>query len=146
MGDLPVDAQRVVDELRAARRATKVPPRGWLPSESFEATLGATDRIPVVTNENLQWMHHNWDLGALLAPPPARGLKGAARRVLHRLVMAVLAPYFQRLQDFLAMDVRATDLVSKRVDELSATQLRMMGAIRHDMIDFAHHVDEQIGS
>ncbi|MGO9197574.1 MAG: hypothetical protein ACLQK4_10675 [Acidimicrobiales bacterium] len=144
MGDIPVDAQQVVDELRLARQARRVPPRSWIPSESFEGTLAEAIRPPVHTNEHLVWLHGNWDLDALLAPPPERGVKGLVKRLQHRLIMAVLAPYFSRLQDYLGVNTRAIDVVSRRVDDVATNQLRMIGAVRHDMIDFAHHIDERI--
>ena len=144
MGDVPVDAQRVVDELRAARRQAGVAPRSWLPSASFDSTFDDALRPPVAANEHLGWLHANWDFRSLLAPPPAKGLKGLVKRVMHRLVMAVLAPYFERLQDYIGVSVRAVDTVSRRVDDQGATQVRLVGALRHDLIDFAHHVDERL--
>ena len=144
MADLPVDAQHIVDELRAIRQAHDIPSRTWLPSESFEGTLAEAIRPPVHMNEHLGWLHANWDLGALLAPPPGRGVKGLVKRLQHRLIMVVLAPYLARLQDYLGVNVRAIDDVSRRVDDVASNQLRMIGAVRHDMIDFAHHVDERI--
>jgi hypothetical protein len=136
MGDIPVDAQHVVDDLRAARQVSQVAPRSWIPSESFEGTLAEAIRPPVHTNADLHWM---------LAPPPGKGIKGGVRRLQHRLIMAVLAPYFSRLQDYLGVNTRAVDAVSRRVDDVATSQLRMIGAVRHDMIDFAHHIDERVG-
>jgi hypothetical protein len=144
MADLPVDAQRVVDELRAVRRAQGLSPRSWRPSQSFEGVLIDATRPLVHENEHLGWMHRHWDIGAALAPPPARGVKGLVRKVQHRLIMAVLGPYFIRLQDYLGVNVRAIDTVSKRVDEIGTNQLRMIGAVRHDMIDFAQAVDKRL--
>ena len=145
MGDIPVDAQHVVDDLRAARQVSQVAPRSWIPSESFEGTLAEAIRPPVHTNADLHWMHTNWDVASLLAPPPGKGIKGGVRRLQHRLIMAVLAPYFSRLQDYLGVNTRAVDAVSRRVDDVATSQLRMIGAVRHDMIDFAHHIVERVG-
>ncbi|MDA8266134.1 MAG: hypothetical protein M0T79_12480 [Actinomycetota bacterium] len=145
MGEIPLDARRIVDELRSSRREVgTVAPKVWAPSESFDSTIAQLNRVPVHLNDHLGWMHQNWDLRALLAPPPAKGAKGIARRLAHRAVMAVLGPYFDRLQDYLGVNVRALDAVAKRTDEESVAQLRLMGAVRADLIDFAHHVDERV--
>jgi hypothetical protein len=144
MADLSVDARRVVDELISARRAAGMSPGSWSPSASFEGVLIEATQPLVHENQHLEWMHRNWDLASLLAPPPARGVKGIVRRVMHRLVMAVLAPYFARLQDYLGVNVRAVDAVSKRVDQIGTNQLRLIGAVRHDMIDFAHNIDKRL--
>ena len=145
MGEVPLDARRVVEELRAARRkAASSAPRSWLPSDSFESTLSSTLRPPAHLNEHLQWLHHSWDLRALLAPRPARGMKGLARRLAHRAVMAVLGPYLDRLQDYLGVNVRAIDTIAKRVDDATIAQQRLLGAVRADLVDFARHVDERL--
>lgn len=144
MGDIPVDAQHVVAELRQATRRQGAAPRSWVPSQSFEDTLSDASPPPVHLNQHLGWMHANWDLSALLAPPEGRGPKALVRRLQHRLAMAVLGPYLARLQDYLGVNVRALDTVSRRVDDLSANQLRVLGALRHDLVDFAHHVDEAL--
>jgi hypothetical protein len=145
MGDIPLDARRVVDELRSSRReAGAVAPKVWTPSQSFDSTIQHLNRAPVQLNEHLGWMHENWDMRAFLAPPPITGLRGLARRVAHRAVMAVLGPYLDRLQDYVGVNVRALDSVAKRTDDDSSAQLRLMGAVRADLIDFAHHVDERV--
>jgi len=89
-------------------------------------------------------MHHNWDLRALLAPPAGRGVKGIVKRATHRLVMVVLGPYLDRLQDYIGVNTRAVDTVSRRLDDQLAAQLRLLGAVRSDMIDLAHHLDERL--
>jgi len=145
VADIPIDAQRVIDDLRASRRhAGAAAPKSWAPSESFESAIQHLPVAPVHLNEHMVWMHRNWDLTSLLAPPPARGVRGVVRRVVHRLVMAVFAPYFNRLQDYLGVNLRALDDVAKRTDDNSATQLRLMGAVRADLVDFAYHVDERL--
>lgn len=144
MGELPLDAQHVVDELRAARRATAAEPRSWAPSESFDGALADSGRPPIYLNSHLAWMHANWRLAEVLAPPAQRGIKGAISRVAHRVIMFALKPYFERLQDYLGVNVRAMEAVSRRVDDVASDQLRMLGAVRHDMIDFAHHIDERL--
>ena len=104
MGDIPLDARRVVDDLRAARKVAGTDaPSSWVPSDSFESTLQNTIQPPVHLNPHLHWMHENWDLRSLLAPPPARGVKGLVKRVTHRLVMVVLGPYLDRLQDYVGV-------------------------------------------
>lgn len=119
-------------------------PRSWTPTASFESTLLETDRPPVQLNGHLQWMHHNWDLAAALAPPAGGGIKGVARRITHRFVMAVLSGYFERMQAYLGVNVRALDAVAKQVDVLTVTQRRTLGAVRVDMVDLAHHLEEEL--
>ncbi len=145
MGELPLDARQVVDELRARRQEAGSAPRSWVPSQSFEQTFEGAARTPVGLNVDLQWLHEHWDLSEWLASPPARGIKGAARRICHRIVLAAIGPYLGKLQDYLAVNVRAVAAASRGVDDQGATQLRFIGAIRHDLIDFAHHVDEHLG-
>jgi hypothetical protein len=55
----------------------------------------------------------------------------------------VLAPYLVKVQDCIAVSVRAIDTVARRVDEQAATQLRALGAMRSDLIDFAAHLEER---
>jgi len=145
MGDIPFDARRVVDDLRTARKfAGTDAPSSWVPSDSFESTLQNTIQPPVHLNPHLHWMHENWDLRSLLAPPPARGVKGLVKRVTHRLVMVVLGPYFDRLQDYVGVNTRAVDTIARRLDDELSAQLRLLGAVRADMIDLAHHLDERL--
>ncbi|MGD0081834.1 MAG: hypothetical protein ABSD78_01400 [Acidimicrobiales bacterium] len=145
MADIPLDAQRVVDELRTSRReAGTVAPKCWAPSESFDSTIQHLARPPVHLNDHLGWMHDNWDLRAMLAPPRGPGVRGLTHRVIHRVVMVVLGPYLDRLQDYLGVNVRALDDVARRADDNSAAQLRLVGAVRADLIDFAHHIDERL--
>ena len=144
MGDIPLDARRVVDELRSSRRDGAAAPKVWTPSESFDASMKQLERPPIVLNEHLRWMHENWDMRALLAPPPLVGVRGVVRRLVHRAIMAVMRPYFDRMQDYVGVNLRAIDAVARRVDDSSIAQLRMMGAVRADLIDFAHHVDERV--
>ncbi|MHB8245075.1 MAG: hypothetical protein ACYDGN_06905 [Acidimicrobiales bacterium] len=144
MGDLPVDAQQIVDELRAVRKAHGAAPRSWTPSKSFDGYLAEPIRPPVHSNGHLAWMHKNWDIKVLLAPPPRRGVKGLVMRLQHKATMAVLRPYLLRLEDYLGVNTRAVDEVSRRVDELAERQQRMFCALRDDMIDFAHHVDDTL--
>ncbi len=141
MGDIPYDAQRVLDDLRSSRRS--LPARSWTPSESFDSTLLDLAREPVTLNDHLGWLHKNWDLGPFLQPPPGRGLKGMVKRLIHRATLAVFGAYFERLQDCIGVTVRALDTVARRVDEDEAAQLRLLGAVRSDLIEFAHHVDER---
>jgi hypothetical protein len=144
MGDIPFDAQRVVDELKAARReAAASAPRYWIPSESYDSAITSTPVSSVHLNDHLAWMHANWDLRDLLAPPRQSGLRGAVRWMVHRGVMAVFGPYFDRIQDYVGVNVRALDAVSKRVDDDLRVQLQLIEALRSEVIDFAHHVDER---
>lgn len=144
MADLSIDARRVVEDLRAARRGHAVAPRVWTPSESFEAALGDAAPRPVHLSDHLGWMHQNWDLRSALAPRPSPGVKGLVKRVAHRLVMVVLGPYLDRLQDYLGVNARAMDEIARRVDDQGTAHLRLLGAVRSDLIDFAHHVDDRL--
>lgn len=143
MGDLPVDAGRLVDELRSRRQAS-VAPGTWAPSASFDATLADLSRTPVQLSEHLRFLHEHADMRAVLAPPAIRGRFGFARRLLHRAVMAVLRPYFDRMQEFGDENLRALDAIARRVDEDTNAQLRLLEAVRSDLVDFARHVDDQV--
>lgn len=145
MEPLPLDARNVVDELRSAPRPLSgALPRTWTPSQSFDALLEDADVQTVALNEHLLWLHQNWDLSKSLAPPGGGGAKGWTKRLIHRGVIAVLRPYLTEAQECIAVTVRAVDTVARRVDELAANQLRTIGAVRADLIDFAQHVDERL--
>jgi hypothetical protein len=144
VGDIPLDAQRVVDELRASRRQVAAEaPKCWTPPESFDSAVTRLVRAPAHESEHLAWMHANWDLTSFLAPPPQRGVKGGVKRIVHRLVMAVLGPYLSHLQDYLAVNNRAVDTVARRSDADFTAHQRLIEAVRADLVDFAHHVDER---
>jgi hypothetical protein len=145
MKHLPLDARSVVDELRSAPRPLSgVQPRTWVPSQSFDSLLEDATVGPIVLNEHLQWLHQNWNLDGALARPAGGGAKGWVRRLVHRAVLAVLRPYLRQVQDCIAVMVRAVDIVARRVDDQAATQLRTIGAVRADLVDFAQHVDERL--
>jgi hypothetical protein len=145
MEHLPLDARSVVDELRSAPRPTSaLGPRTWVPSQSFDSLVLDADRPPVHLNDHLNWLHQNWNLQAAIAPPPGGGLKGFVKRTIHRAVVAVLRPYLNQVQDCIGVTVRTLDVIARRVDEQASTQLRTVGAVRSDLVDFAHHVDERI--
>ncbi len=143
MGELPVDAGRLVDELRARRQAG-VAVGTWAPTASFDAVLAEAHRSPLQLNEHLRWLREHSDMGALLAPPPLRSRFGITRRLLHRAVMAVLRPWFDRMQEFNAESLRALDAMAQRVDEETDARLRLLAAVRSDLVDFARHVDDQV--
>jgi hypothetical protein len=98
---------------------------------------------PVALNDHLTWLHANCELAQALAPPEGSGAKAWCKRLIHRAVLAVLAPYLVKVQDCIAVSVRAIDTVARRVDEQAATQLRALGAMRSDLIDFAAHLEER---
>jgi hypothetical protein len=145
MDHLPLDAREVVDELRSAPEPPSGhQPRSWVPSASFEPLITDAERPPVVLNEHLQWLHKNWNLEPLLAPPPGGGPRGWVKRVIHRAFTAVLRPYLMRLQDCVGVTVRTLDTIARRVDDQSALQLRSIGTVRSDLLDLARHVDERL--
>lgn len=145
MEHLPLDARRVVDELRSAPRPSDAGgARTWIPSQSFDSMILDADRPPVHLNDHLNWLHKNWNLEQAIAPPPGGGLKGTVKRLVHRAVVAVLRPYLTQVQDCIGVTVRTLDVIARRVDEEAETQLRTIGAVRADLIDFAGHVDERI--
>jgi hypothetical protein len=141
----PLEARRVVEELRSAPRPRSgALPRTWVPSQSFDSLLEDAEVTPIVLNEHLQWLHEHWNLEETLAPPAGGGAKGRARRLIHRAVLSVLRPHLKQVQDCIAEKVRAVDAVARRVDDQAATQLRSIGAVRADLVDFAHHVDRRL--
>ncbi len=142
MGDIPVDARRVVNELRSSRtKGAGLAPKTWTPPESLEAPpLRAVQQ-----NEHLGWMHKNWDLRPLVGPPRDHGWKGRLKRLVHRLATATFGPYLERLQDYLGVNVRALDEVARHVDDLEASQAAFIAAVRADFIDLARHVEDRIG-
>ncbi len=145
MEDLPLDARSVVDELRSASRPLSgALPRTWMPSQSFGALLEDADVRPVTLDDNLVWLHDNCNLEKALAPPVGGGLKGWVKRLIHRAVLAVLRPYLTSVQECLAATLRAVEAVARRVDDQAATQLRTIGAVRADLVDFARGVDERL--
>ena len=145
MEHLPLDARNVVDELRAAPRPLSGSrPRTWVPSQSFGALLVDADVQHVALNENLMWLHDNCNLEHALAPPVGGGLKGWVKRLIHRAVIAVLRPYLTGVQECLGTTLRAVDAIARRVDDQAATQMRTIGAVRADLIDFAQSVDERL--
>jgi len=95
-------------------------------------------------NDHLEWLHANSDLKQALAPPEGSGFKAWVKRLVHRGVIAVLNPYLVKVQDCIAVTVRALDTVALRVDEQAATQLRTIGAMRADFVDFATHLEERL--
>ncbi|MGO9581345.1 MAG: hypothetical protein ACLP36_00905 [Acidimicrobiales bacterium] len=115
-----------------------------MPSASFDALLEDADRTPVLLNDHLSWLHDNCDLTQALAPPEGSGLKASAKRLVHRAVLAVMRPYLVKVQDCISVTVRALDSVARRVDDQAATQLRSVGAMRADLVDFAQYVDERL--
>lgn len=145
MGDLPLDAEQIVRQLRQVRQEAGVAPSSWTPSASFERLLEEESR-PVHGNEHLAWMHRNWDVRTVSPEEPSgRGLAGTAKRLLYRTVRAVVAPYIDRIADYLGTNARAVDLLSRRLDDVTAAQRRTLEALRRDLIDFANHIDERLG-
>jgi hypothetical protein len=115
-----------------------------VPSASFDALLEDAELSPVLLNPHLSWLRENCDLTQALAPPEGSGPKAWAKRLIHRAVLAALRPYLLKVQDCIAITVRAIETVARRVDDQAATQLRTIGAVRSDLVDFAAHVDERL--
>jgi hypothetical protein len=115
-----------------------------VPSSSFDALLAEADTDPVALNDHLVWLHENCDLAELLAPPRGSGVKAWCKRLVHRAVFAVLGPYLIKVQDCIAVSVRAIDTVARRVDEQAATQLRAVGAMRTDLVEFTAQLEERL--
>ena len=145
MARVPLDARSIVDGLRSAPSPLSGrQPRTWVPSQSFADLLEDAGAEPVLLNEHLRWLHDNWNLEHTLEPPPGGGPKGWLRRSIHRAVMAVLRPHLTQVQECIAVMLRAVDTVARRVDDQAALQLRTIGALRSDLVDFAQHVDERL--
>lgn len=145
MEQLPLDARGVLEELRAsASSSTGALPRTWVPSASFQALLADADVSPLSLNEHLTWLHEHGDLAGLLAPPAGTSVKAWAKRQAHRVVLAILEPYLVRVQDCIAVTVRAIDAVARRVDEQGALQLRTLDGVRADLVDLARNLEEQL--
>jgi hypothetical protein len=145
MEHLPLDARGVVDELRSTPRPLSGDgPRTWVPTGSFAALLQDAELSPVALNVHLSWLHDNCNLDQALAPPEGSGPKAWGKRVIHRAVLAVMRPYLLKVQECLSVTVRALDTVAHRVDDQAATQLRTIGAVRADLVDFATTIDERL--
>ncbi|MGA2530101.1 MAG: hypothetical protein ABSG36_13185, partial [Acidimicrobiales bacterium] len=91
------------------------------------------------------WLQANADFAQALAPPEGNGLKAWVKRLVHRGVIAVLNPYLVKVQDSIAVTVRALEAVARRVDEQGAGQLRAVEAVRSDLVDFATQIEERLG-
>ena len=145
MARVPPDAHSVVDELRSTLHPlSETLPRTWVPSQSFAALLEDAGVEPVHLNEHLAWLHQNWSLEKAFEPPRGGGPKGVVQRIIHRAVLAALRPHVMQVQECIAVMVRAVDTVARRVDDQAALQLRTIGAVRADLVDFARHVDERL--
>ena len=83
-------------------------------------------------------------MSALLAAPEGGGLKGLAKRLVHRAVLATFEPYLVRVQDCIAVTVRALDTVARRIDEQAVTELGAIVAMHSDLVDFAAQVEEEL--
>lgn len=143
MEHLPLDAREVVDDLRSTA-PSRSRPRSWAPSQSFDSLVLDAARAPVHLSEHLAWLHRNWNLEAALAPPAGRGIRGYVARLVHRAVLAVLRPYLVRVQDCVGVMLRSIDELARRVDAQGEIELRTVGAVRADLVDFAAHVDERL--
>lgn len=145
MGDVPLDAEQVVAELRALRERKGIAPRSWVPSASFEELIGEPPGDPVEENEHLAWLHANWSFRDVALPEPAAtGLSGATERFVHRIVAGMLRPVLERLSDYAGTNARAVDQLSRRLNEVERRQRSLLAAVRHDLIDLGHHVDERL--
>jgi hypothetical protein len=145
MKHVPLEARRVVDELRSTPQPLSgALPSTWVPSQSFDSLLEDAGAAPILLDEHLQWLQENWNLTQSLAAPAGGGAKGWARRLINRAVLAALRPHLLEVQACIAETVRALEAVARRVDDQAATQLRTIGAVRADLVDFAQHVDGRL--
>jgi len=101
------------------------------------------DVSPVALNDHLAWLHANCDIAKTLVPPEGGGVKTFAKRLIYKAVLAVLHPYLVKVQDSIAVTVRALDTVAARVDEQAAAQIRAIVAMRTDLVDLAAHVEKR---
>jgi ABC-type uncharacterized transport system YnjBCD substrate-binding protein len=144
MEQLPLDARNIVEKLRTANlQHAGDGPRSWIPTSSFEALLEDAEVTPVALNDHLSWLHANCDLAQVLAPPEGSGVKTFVKRLVYRAVLAVLHPYLVKVQDCIAVSVRALDSVALRVDEQAAMQMRAVVAMRADLVDLAAQVEKR---
>ena len=95
-------------------------------------------------NDHIAWLQANTDFAQALAAPEGDGMKAWMKRQLHRGIIAVLNPYLVKVQDSIAVTLRALEAVARRVDEQAATQLRAIGAVRSDLVDFATQIEERL--
>jgi hypothetical protein len=64
--------------------------------------------------------------------------------VLRRTVLSVLGRYLDDERKVTDHTVRMLEVLARRVDDLAALQLRVVGAVRADMLDLASHVDREL--
>lgn len=140
MGEIPLDAARALDELRDLKDEPWAGPRSWLSPELFDAALASAPSPPAVLDEDLAWLHAHWSL----AKGMEEGGDGAKGRLRRRLARALLAPFLGQIEQYMATNVRTVDALARRVDELEASHLRVLGAVRHDFVALARYLEERL--
>jgi hypothetical protein len=120
-------------------------PRKWAPSKSFESLLAEANKELALLDSSLDYLRRHWDLRPSVAPVRGdSGPKAQVRAVLRRTVLSVLGRYLDDERKVTDHTVRMLEVLAKRVDELAALQLRVVGAVRADMLDLASHVDREL--
>ena len=120
-------------------------PTSWRPLATVPPEVWGTRTQLVRVSETLSWLHKHWDLQPSTRElPRERGIKGAVRKLAWRVMRPCFARYFKEEQDLLANLVRMVDLLAKQVDHISASQERLLGTVRTDLVDLAGHVDGAI--
>src|ERR1700733_14603580 len=141
MGDIPADAEPVVDDPTAPRSIWAAPPA--IVSATTDPETAPARLLHL--NDHLAWMHKHWDLRPLAGPPRDHGWKGGVKRLVHRLVTAIFGPYLERMQDSLGGNVRAVDVIARRVDDLETSQTTQLAEMRADLAGLARRLDEHTG-
>ncbi|MDA8032703.1 MAG: hypothetical protein M0T71_00845 [Actinomycetota bacterium] len=144
-GDVHVDAQVVVDHLRALAAAPSSTPRTWLPQATFDALQIRADREPIHLNLALHHLHQKWNMDATRPLPEGTGWQTSLKRTVAKFVDHHLHRYFVEEQDFRAATAQSIDALAYRIDEVSTSDFRaLLDLVRADLADLARHVDEQI--
>jgi hypothetical protein len=146
-GEVPVDAQVVVEHLRSLAAAMpREHARTWLPQATFDALQIRADREPIHLNLALHHLHQRWNMDhARQVPPEEPGIKGRLRSFVLRSVARWLERYFTEEQEFRAALAQSIDAVAYRIDEVSTSDFRaLLDLVRADMADLARHVDDRI--
>jgi len=142
-GDPPLDAEHIVQQLRALRAsAPGAAPRGWAPSMTYEELEGRIDRHSVLYHPAIAHLHQFWDAQALGAAPGGRHPRRWLQRFVHRYLESALGPYFRQELEFRAALTQSVDAIARRLDEVVRTDEReLLAVVRDDLFDLAAYVE-----